>query len=120
MPNSDAVDVPSARLRVFADAVVAEADLPEPECEVKTTIFPRRVYIRKHVELAKYGYIDGCAGCHKASRGVAGGVHSEACRSKIEKAMKEDPDLQTRVEASSERITQAIADELMEADKRRG
>ena len=96
VPNSDATDVPAATLRVAADAVVAEADLPEPERDVKTTAIPRCVYIRNHVELAKYGYTDGCAGCHKASREVIfGGVHSEACRSKSEKAMKEDHDLQT-------------------------
>ena len=60
-------------------------ELPPPEA--------RNVYIRKTVELAKYGYTDGCPGCKAARANQPPKAHSAACRARIEHWMVNDPAL---------------------------
>ena len=64
---------------VAGEPVVPEDELPprlprEREAEVA----PRRVYIRRNVELRKYGFTQGCRGCMAAETGHAPENHSEA------------------------------------------
>ena len=68
--------------------VVAEAVIPPPPEPSEPA--PRRVYIREKVEIAKYGMTAGCPGCMAIAEGATAQGHSEECRSRIEKAMKED------------------------------
>ena len=87
-------------LRIVANPVTRAQDLPVPlpEPEVKR----KRVYIRADVELQKYGYTPQCAGCDAAKTGeIPARPHSEACRSRITRAMEQD-------EAGQVRITEAI------------
>ena len=58
---------------------------------------PRSVYIRKNVELARYGYTEGCPGCAAARDGRTAKSHNAACRERIERAMADDPELGPRV-----------------------
>ena len=86
---------------VASEPVVPEDELPprlprEREAEVA----PRRVYIRRNVELRKYGFTQGCRGCMAAETGNAPENHSEACRRRIESAMEADDVERARVEAN--------------------
>ena len=54
---------------------------------------PRRVYIRRSVELARYGYTDRCIGCQHARLGLKPADHSEECRARIVRHMTADVDL---------------------------
>jgi hypothetical protein len=62
-----------------------------------------RVYIRRGVELRKYGFTEGCRGCRFAqvTEGCRG--HSEQCRNRIGEAMKRDRDDTVTVEESDRR-----------------
>ena len=63
-------------------------DLPAAEEPAQPT--HRRVYIRKQVELAKYGMTEGCHGCVAAATGSRAVPHNEECRRRIETAMGAD------------------------------
>lgn len=51
---------------------------------------PRRVYIRRNIELKNYGYTEGCVGCEAVSAETKPIGHTEACRLRIEAAMLQD------------------------------
>ena len=67
----------------------------------------RRVYIRRDVELARYGMTDGCQGCTAAHLGTTAMPHSEECRSRIMREMEIDKD--DRLEAANKRMLDAAA-----------
>ncbi|CAK0839184.1 unnamed protein product [Prorocentrum cordatum] len=54
---------------------------------------PRNVYIRRNVELANYGFTDGCPGCHAARANAAAKAHSSERRGRIQLATANDPEL---------------------------
>ena len=58
---------------------------------------PRRVYITR-VVLNQYGITDGCVGCVNSTIGGKGIHHSEECRRRIEKEMKNDPEQRERIQ----------------------
>ena len=60
----------------------------------------RRAYIRRHVELRKYGFTQGCRGCMAAETGRAPENHSETCRQRIESAMGANEFERARVEVN--------------------
>ena len=65
--------------------------VPGPEAEVRE-VPVRRMYIqRKDVE--KYGATEGCEGCKAAVRGGESRNHTEECRKRIEKAMRDAKDI---------------------------
>eukprot|EP00971_Amphidinium_carterae_P216487 4297309-Amphidinium_carterae.1 len=64
---------------------------------------PYRVYIRSDVEIRRFGLTEGCAGCRAIQEGLPPRLHSEACRSRIERAMAEDEALKKRVEEAGRR-----------------
>ena len=57
------------------------AAVPEAQAPPLTTgeQLPRRVYIRRSVELAWYGSMDKCIGCQHATLGLKSADHSEEC-----------------------------------------
>ena len=50
----------------------------------------RRFYIRREVELVKFGYAENCDGCNAAQLGAEAKAHSDGCRERIRQAMTND------------------------------
>ena len=70
-----------------------EVAAPRPKAEEWV---PKRTYLRKHVEFAKYGFTDECPGCESAQAGAKNRAHSENCRKRVEERMGEDNDQKKR------------------------
>eukprot|EP00971_Amphidinium_carterae_P223748 4439537-Amphidinium_carterae.1 len=65
---------------------------PLPQTDHSQTAIPRRVYLRKEVEMQPrdkggYGLTDGCPGCAAIRAGGPARGHSEACRRRVEEEM---------------------------------
>ena len=84
--NQDELPVRAVAVRA---SVVAEHELP-PRAFAPRASGPRNLYIRKDVELAKYGHTDACPGCTAAFIGGKPKPHTDVCRHRIEEAMKVD------------------------------
>ena len=63
-------DLPARAMSVRAEAVAVHELPVQPHMDRATG--PRKVYIRKDVELARYGFTPACRGCHAAV--IGGGV----------------------------------------------
>jgi len=61
-----------------------------PPAVRKPEVEKRQLYIRKVVELARYGYTDGCPGCVAVALGSAPVAHSKECRVRILEQMAKD------------------------------
>ena len=74
---------PAARIRL------PEHVLPPP---VGEPVAPRsrRVYIRRDVEIRKYGVTIGCPGCMAITAGDTAQGHSDECRARIEHKRRSD------------------------------
>jgi hypothetical protein len=82
---------------------------------------PRRVYIRKSVELEKYGYTVGCEGCNAARRGKTGILHKEACRKRIEERIAADGgDSSERLDKATEKVEGFLQKVTSSQTKKRG
>ena len=95
--------------------VPAADDAPPPASKAPAVPVPRQLYIRKDVELAKYGYTEGCLKCTDVREGrptVA--PHSAACRARIEAAIRADPASQSRVDRHDVRFAQGMADQTQQ------
>ena len=92
---------------VVRAAAVGPTELP-PKVEPEV-IGPRRVYIRKEVELQRYGYTPTCKGCEAAKTDKGSQSHTDECRGRIERAMAADPKLSGRVMAAEVRRVDAEA-----------
>ena len=68
------------RVQLDVQAAIPEREAPPPTTGEQ---LPRRVYIRRAVELAKYGYTDKCIGCQHAKLGLKPADHNEECRARI-------------------------------------
>ena len=55
------------RVQLDVQAAIPEREAPPPTVGEQ---LPRRVYIRRSVELARYGYTDRCIGCQHARLGL--------------------------------------------------
>ena len=75
---------------------------------------PRRFNITRQ-DLEAHGYTAKCPGCTAILRGTARQAHSEQCRARMEKDMKEEP----KVKAARERADEYITERLQEADAKR-
>ncbi|CAK0888783.1 unnamed protein product [Prorocentrum cordatum] len=86
-------------------APIPEAgDLPPRALRVgRPPAGPRAVYIRKDLEIAKYGLSPGCCGCAAILSGARAQAHSAECRARIEQAMQDDDEAQQRLEDARER-----------------
>ena len=72
---------------------------------------PRKVYIKRSVEIARYEYTDRCIGCQHARLGVKPADHSEECRARIVRHMTADDDLNQRAQISQDRIVETAPSE---------
>ncbi|CAK0860738.1 unnamed protein product, partial [Prorocentrum cordatum] len=81
-------------------APIPEAgDLPPRALRVgRPPAGPRAVYIRKDVEIAKYGLSPGCYGCAAILNGARAQAHSAERRARIEQAMQDDEEAKQRLE----------------------
>ena len=80
----------------------------------------RRVYIRKDVEIRRYGLTDGCPGCIAIATKSPPQPHNTACRTGIEGEMAKDPDFKQRLQEARKRranteptAATAVADDPM-------
>ena len=71
-----------------------EVQVPRPRAE---EWIPKRTYLRKHVEFAKYGFTEQCPGCESAQAGTKSRAHNEECRKRVERMMEEDSAHQRRL-----------------------
>lgn len=89
--------------RAHAGPVVVEEALPDERTEAELMQAARRVYLRRDVELQKYGYSDNCDGCAHARADRSPRPHAVECRLRIVKAMRNDPEGRARLEAATKR-----------------
>ena len=68
---------------------------------------PRRIYIRRGVELQRFGYTEGCEGCEAAKANTDPNGHTEACRARLEAAIYQDAP--GRIEIARERCAKGQA-----------
>jgi hypothetical protein len=66
-------------------------------------LVPRQVYIRKNVELEKYGYTDFCRGCVAAALDQKAKPHTPECRARILEEMRKAGDTERIEEADRKR-----------------
>ena len=96
------------RVQLDVRAAVPEAQAPPPTAGEQ---LPRRVYIRRAVELARYGYTDQCIGCQHAKLGLKSADHSEECRARVVRHMTTDDDFSQRVQFAQQRIVDTVPSE---------
>ena len=94
------------RERVQRGQLDVKAAIPEVQVPPQTTgkQLPGRVYTRRAVELAKYGYTDKCIGCQQAKLGLKPVDHSEECRARIVRHMAAGGDLNQRAQVAPQRM----------------
>ena len=92
-----------------------EAPIPGPEMEAREQPV-RRMYIQRK-DIAKYGATAGCEGCKAAVRGGEARNHTEECRRRIEKDMKEAKD--NKWEKANTKINEWMAKKIEEDSKKR-
>ena len=63
-------------VQLDVQAAIPERQAPPPTVGEQ---LPRRVYVRRSVELARYGYTDRCIGCQHARLGLKPADHNEEC-----------------------------------------
>ena len=78
---------------------------------------PRRVYIRRSVELARYGYTDRCIGWQHARLGLKRADHNEECRARIVRHMTADDNLNQRVQIAQDRIVETTPSEARTGER---
>ena len=92
------------RVQLDVQPAIPEREAPPPTVGEQ---LPRRVYIRRSVELARYGYTDRCIGCQHARFGLKPADHSEECRARIVRNMTTDDNLNQRVQIAQDRTVEA-------------
>ena len=86
-----------------------EREEPKPVEEgVEKREIRRRIRIRRE-DVIKYGYTIGCPGCQAVSRNAPAQNHTEVCRARIEKIMREEG--QERIREADLRISEHVARE---------
>ena len=97
--------------QVVHGPVELEIDLQPPPEEVPKSVVerrhrdyvPRKIYIRKDVELEEFGYTDGCDGCFAAQHGLSHRQHSRACKARIRGELEKSEEGQKRLELLKQR-----------------
>ena len=104
VPADETLDEAPARIHLPVPMAVAAA-LPDPLPPRGQPVpgEPRRVNLRRGVELMKYGFTADCMGCISAEAGTSAQAHSEACWNRITDAMRQDRDGAVRVDESDRR-----------------
>jgi len=80
---------------------------------------PRGIYIRKDVELQRYGYTEGCDGCMAARQGLTHRQHNRACRERIAQELLKTEEGRARLERVREKEEKFIVD-FQERETERG
>ena len=91
------------RVQLDVQAAIPERQAPPPTVGEQ---LPRRVYIRRSLELARYGYTDRCIGCQHARLGLKPADHNEECRARFVRHMTADDNLNQRVQIAQDRIVE--------------
>ena len=86
--------------------------LPEPRNEDYEG--PHRVRITKE-DLLRFGMAQGCPGCIPANRGGTSANHSDECRTRIEKALRDSGS--RKMKDADKRMDEALAKQLEKEDK---
>ena len=90
-------------------------DIPPPP--IRPEIQIRRMQLSK-ADFAKYGFTPGCQGCRGIQLKVHRALnHTDACRSRVEAAIGEDPEGAARVEKNNQRINEQMAKNIEDADE---
>ena len=110
-PAVKELEVAPALVKVEAGPAVTAGSIPPPPPARAAGAGDgrrRQVYIRKAVELVKYGYAQGCEGCPKAELGLPPVSHSSDCRARITEAMKVDEGaaMKKRVDEAETRVAE--------------
>ena len=92
------------RVQLDVQAAIPEREAPPPTVGEQ---LPRLVYIRRSVELARYGYTDRCIGCQHARLGLKPADHNEECRARIVRNMIADDNLNQRVQIAQDQTVEA-------------
>ena len=89
------------RVQLDVQAAIPERQAPPP---IVGEQLPRRFYIRRSVELARYGYTDRCIGCQHARLGLKPADHNEECRARFVRHVTADDNFNKRVQIAQDRI----------------
>ena len=93
---------------------VPERDAPPPTVGEQ---LPRRVYIRRSVEMARYGYTDRCRVPTCEIGFEASGSHNEECRARIVRNMTADDNFNQRVQIAQDRTVEATPPEARTGER---
>ena len=96
-----------AQARIVSVPMVAVENRPAIPVMEPRDYKARQFYIRREVELAKYGLSDDCEGCRVAQVGAEAKPDSEGCRERIRQAMMNDDVGQQRLRAAEQRGSSA-------------
>ena len=102
------------RVQLDVQAAIPETEAPPPTVGEQ---FPRRVYNRRSVELARYGCTDRCIGCHHARLGLKPADHNEECRARIVRHMTADDSLNQRVQIAQDRTVEVAPPEARTGER---
>ena len=92
-----------AQARIVSVPMVAVENRPAIPVMGPKNYKAGRFYIRREVELAKYGFSDDCEGCRVAQVGAEAKPHREGCRERVRQAMMNDDVGQQRLRAVEQR-----------------
>ena len=101
-------------MQLDVQAAIPEREAPPPTVGEQLS---RRVYIRRSVELAKYGYTDRCIGCQHARLGLKLADHNEECRARIVRHMTADDNFNQRVQIAQDRIVETTPPEARTGER---
>ena len=92
-----------SRVQLDVQAAIPERQAPPPTVGEQ---LPRRVDIRRSVELARYGNTDRCIGCQHARLRLKPADHNEECRARIVRHTTADDNLNQKVQIAQDRIVE--------------
>ena len=113
-PRTEGGVVVVNRVQLDVQAAIPEREAPPPTVGEQV---PRRVYIRRSVELARYGYTDRCIGCQHARLGLKPADHNEECRARIVRNMTADDNLNQRVQIAQDRTVETTPPEARTGER---
>ena len=102
------------RVQLDVQAAIPERQAPPPTVGEQ---LPRRVYIKRSVELARYGNTDRCIGCQRARLGLKPADHNEECRTRVVRHMTADDNLNQRVRIAQDRIVETTPPEARTGER---